>query len=652
MVDATVAAAAAAAKVFAHDATIAQCTAGLSAIAPYGAAPEARRWRARLLCLLGQAQADAGDPALARRTLTEAHALALGTGDVQLVAHAAIHTPRTTTFLVPDRELESVLTDALQVVGDADMRLRARLLARRAVIAEGAVDRQTHSDQAVRAARELGDDLLLAEVLSARLFVLWAPDTAQERLETSSEIIDLAVRSGDVRRELDGRMWRLGALLEFGRVAEAEAELNRYEYIAERLGQPEFLFFARSRRCTLSTMRGRFDEAERLTREAHALAVDAGLPDALNVFTSQLFFIAYWRGGELIAESSALFADLDRQSMLPAPFVRADVPPAAVTPAPDQVPGPARWLYFHMATSMAYQRGDAAAARSIYGSLTPFADRFIVTGGAVGCPGAASRLLGLCALTLGRLDDAVDWLRKAAASNRQVGALPCEARAQTDLAIALRRRSGPGDADQAQGLLAEAAGIAADLGMAPLAREIGQLQPNGSAAGDDRPRLRRDGEDWVLIFDGRSTRLRHSKGLTQLAALLANPGQEISAVELAGGVDGSARTLVLDESAKRAYRHRLAELDEALRLADAHGDAASARRRETERAALVAELKRATGLAGRSRAFSDDAERARVNVTRTVRQALDRILAADPDTGRHLLGAVRTGIRCIYQPDR
>jgi hypothetical protein len=73
---------------------------------------------------------------------------------------------------------------------------------------------------------------------------------------------------------------------------------------------------------------------------------------------------------------------------------------------------------------------------------------------------------------------------------------------------------------------------------------------------------------------------------------------------------------------------------------------------EAERAALVAELKRAAGLTGRPRAFSDEAERARVNVTRTIRQALDRILAADPDAGRHLLGAIRTGIRCVYQPNR
>ncbi len=72
---------------------------------------------------------------------------------------------------------------------------------------------------------------------------------------------------------------------------------------------------------------------------------------------------------------------------------------------------------------------------------------------------------------------------------------------------------------------------------------------------------------------------------------------------------------------------------------------------EAERAALVAELKRAAGLAGRPRAFSDEAERARVNVTRTIRQALDRVLAADPEAGRHLLGSVRTGIRCVYRPN-
>jgi hypothetical protein len=184
-----------------------------------------------------------------------------------------------------------------------------------------------------------------------------------------------------------------------------------------------------------------------------------------------------------------------------------------------------------------------------------------------------------------------------------------------------------------------------------LAQQIAALQAEDAEAGPDRPRLRRDGQDWLLTMGGRTTRLRPSKGLAQLAVLLANPGQEISAVELAGGVPApAAPDPVLDEPAKRAYRQRLAELDRALEGAAARGDATAADKLEAERAALVAELKRAAGLAGRPRAFSDEAERARINVTRTIRQALDRILAADPQAGRHLLASVHTGIRCVYRP--
>ena len=95
----------------------------------------------------------------------------------------------------------------------------------------------------------------------------------------------------------------------------------------------------------------------------------------------------------------------------------------------DPVPGPSLQLYLMMVAELAYQLGDAEAARSVRDQLTPYADRFIVTGGAVGCGGAVSRLLGLCALTLGQLDEAVGWLREAVASNRRIGAAPFVARA-------------------------------------------------------------------------------------------------------------------------------------------------------------------------------------------------------------------------------
>jgi tetratricopeptide (TPR) repeat protein len=661
MVDRTVAAGEAALRVFAHEAAVAQCTAGLTAIGSYGSGGPVRQWRARLLGVLGEARRYAGDLAGARQTLVDAYALATGDGDPILGADAAIRMPRLTQFMVPDRELESMLIGALEGLGDAAPALRARLLARHAVIAEDAEDRQARSGQAVEAARRLGDAGLLAEVLSARLYVQWAPETAAERLATSTEIIEPAVRTGDVRRELDGRMWRLIALLEFGRVAEAEAELDRYERLAERLDQPEFLFFARSRRATLAMLRGRFDDAERLARAAYDLALKAGLPDAVNVFGAQLGMVAAARGRNLPDEMPELAAVQDvplvfqahgllaagrreeARALLPAGLGEIDV---------GWVLGPARSIYLAMVAEVAYQLGDADAARWVRDQLIGQADRFIVAAGAVGCAGAVSRVLGLCALTLDQLDDAVRWLRQAVASNRRIGAAPFLARAQAELAIALRRRSRAGDAQQARQLLAEAASVAAELGMAVLTREIDGLRAADTEAGADRPWLRQDGETWLLTMGARTARLRHSKGLAQLAVLLANPGQEITAVELAGGVPApSVPDPVLDQTAKRAYRQRLAELDEALDRAAARGDAAAADDLEAERAALVAELKRATGLAGRSRGFSDEAERARVNVTRTIRQALDRILVADPEAGRHLLGSVRTGIRCVYRPD-
>jgi hypothetical protein len=666
MVDQTATAAEAALRVFAHEAAAAQCTAGLTAIGPYGAGDAARRWQGRLLGVLGEAQLQAGDPGRARQTLVEAQALASGAGDPVLAASAAARIPRLTRFLVPDRELESLLTGALEGLGGAEPALRARLLARRAVIAEDAEDRRAHSDQAVQAARQLGDDVLLAEVLSGRLYVLWAPDTAEERLATSAQIIDLGVKTGDVGRELDGRMWRFIALLEFGRMAEAEVELGRYERLAERSGQPEFLFFARSRRSTLAALRGRFDEAQRLAQAAYELAVTAGLPDAPNVFGAQLAAVVSARGRNPADEIPQLQPEADEDPPLVMQVmqafglvaagrreeVRALFPAGLPGIDIDRIPGPNRGFYLAAVAEVAYQLDDADAARSVRDELTPYADRFIVAAGAVGCGGAVSWLLGLCALTLDQPDEAVEWLRQAVASNRRIGAAPFVARAQAELAIALRRRDRPGDWEEAWQLLAEAAGAAAELGMAGLARTIAELQAPDAQEGPDRPRLRRDGQDWLLSMGGRTTRLWPSKGLAQLAVLLANPGQEISALELAGGVPApAAPDPVLDEPARRAYRHRLAELDRALEGAAARGDATAAGGLEAERAALVAELKRAAGLAGRPRVFSDEAERARVNVTRTIRQALDRILAADPEAGRHLLASVHTGTRCVYQPN-
>jgi len=165
--------------------------------------------------------------------------------------------------------------------------------------------------------------------------------------------------------------------------------------------------------------------------------------------------------------------------------------------------------------------------------------------------------------------------------------------------------------------------------------------------------LVRDGDDWLLQAGPEQARLRDSRGLHYLRTLLAAPGQEIAALDLAAGGTGllePASEPVLDGTAVRAYRRRLAELDAELDAADRSGDAERAARAQSEKDAILAALRGASGLGGRPRQLSAEQERARVNVTRTLRAALDRISAAAPLAGAHLAASIRTGRACRYQP--
>jgi hypothetical protein len=107
---------------------------------------------------------------------------------------------------------------------------------------------------------------------------------------------------------------------------------------------------------------------------------------------------------------------------------------------------------------------------------------------------------------------------------------------------------------------------------------------------------------------------------------------------------------LLDAPARGAYRRRIRELDGELAAADRAGNITGAERAHTERQALIKELRRATGLAGRPRRAAADTERARVNVTRTIRAAIDRITLAAPIAGAHLQSSIHTGTACRYQP--
>lgn len=167
---------------------------------------------------------------------------------------------------------------------------------------------------------------------------------------------------------------------------------------------------------------------------------------------------------------------------------------------------------------------------------------------------------------------------------------------------------------------------------------------------------RREGEFWTIAFQGSGFRLRDTKGLHYIAALLREPGRERHSLDLVGGDGDDPRPIggdagaILDPEAKAQYKARLEELDDDLAEAERLNDVERVSRAREEREAIAHELAAAVGLGGRDRLAASDAERARVNVTRAIRAVLDRIAEHSQALSEHFGRALKTGQFCVYEP--
>ena len=181
--------------------------------------------------------------------------------------------------------------------------------------------------------------------------------------------------------------------------------------------------------------------------------------------------------------------------------------------------------------------------------------------------------------------------------------------------------------------------------------------------------FRREGDYWSVVFEGHTVRVRDLKGMRYLARLLADPGREFHVLALVAAESGQASGPesdraadlphtgpgdageMLDARAKDTYRRRLAEIEDDIEQARAFGDTERAAQADTERDFLIRELSRAVGLGGRDRRAASTSERARVSVTRAVRQAIVAVGEHHPALGDHLERAIRTGTYCAYAPE-
>ncbi len=583
----------------------------------------------------------------------------LGQGADPLV-HLALQAESRTSFLDVDVELTRLLEAALG--GTSDDATRARLLARlaRELLGDAAagVRRRSLVDEAVELARRTGDRQVLAEALDARLHALWDPAGAEDRLAAGSEIIDLARAAGDDARERHGLFWRFVALVELGRIAEAESALAAYERDATVAGDAEAATIVIARRAMLAILRGRFEEASRLTNEVNEVDQRAGVadtkfvvgtlqgvidsernPDGLAGVPEMLLSLAHrFPGHYFEATAARILATLGRGA-------EAGIELERMLPQVLAGTGP-RWVGAAADLSVAaVAAGNATAAARLYEALSPYAGRLVVLAGAAITAGPVSHYLGLLRAQVADPAAALDHFQEAITFEERIGALPFLAHSLTSLATVLISRGGPGDLQAASESRQRARWIAQQLGMTVL---LGQLSPP-----PDEWSLIRDGDSWLLEAGGERTRLPDIRGVEYLRALVAAPGRDIPALDLAAGgagLVGSQAGPVLDASALQAYRRRLAELDQELDAADRAGDPGRAEQAAAERQGLLREVRRATGTAGRQRQVSSESERARVNVTRTLRTAVDRIAVKAPLAAAHLRSSLRTGRACRYEP--
>ena len=107
--------------------------------------------------------------------------------------------------------------------------------------------------------------------------------------------------------------------------------------------------------------------------------------------------------------------------------------------------------------------------------------------------------------------------------------------------------------------------------VAPAAADAESVEPVAPALPSSTMCWR--GDAWELSFAGRSVTVRASKGLTDLAALLAAAGREVHCLDLVGAAIQERSTgEVIDAAARRQYQARIRDLQAVIDAAELDND--------------------------------------------------------------------------------
>jgi hypothetical protein len=527
----------------------------------------------------------------------------------------------------------------------------------------------------VDAVRPFGEAAATAEALSLLHHTLLGPQHAAARLRVADELLEVATAAGGTIYPLFGLCWRTVDLYLAGS-PDADRAFVELRDRSDALGCRSIGYIAAVLEVMRTIRRGDLEAAEHLAEGASTLGAAVGDADALGYYGGHLLAIR-WLQGRLrdmrnlvtsVIESSTLRRhDVSYEAVLALVCAVDGDEPAARTALEAvlanglvEIGVPSnRMTTWAILVETAAVLDDSDLAAQLANTLRPFAHLPVMPSLAIACVGPAERFMGVACRTAGRNEEAVGWFRAALDANRRLGNRPVEALIRAQLAELLR---GGTNADRAEaaGLYATAISLGNQCKMAArvAAWTAAATSLDAPAAARIRTGLIEERSDgWRIDVDGRATTVEHLVGLRYISMLLARPDTDIPAGELAaavGGftaVDSGLAVPVIDDRARRSYEQRIRHLDRELDAADATGDVERGRRAAEERQFLVDHLRKATGLGGRTRHVSDDAERCRMRVSKAIHRAIRRVGEADPTLGRILDSTIRSGYVCRYAAD-
>ena len=241
--------------------------------------------RLEALCGLGEVQRDQSNPAF-RETLLEAGRRALELHQTDLAARACIANFRGFSSIVNEVDEDRVgvlkaTVDAVQHERGAQWALLTATLAAE-IIYDRSVAHQERLglvDGALRAARELGDPRLLAEVIIRVYQAALVPDRWIDARGLSDEAIRLADETSDPTLQALARLDGASGYLGVGEIARAQQLVSEALEISERDCPPFVLVAAKVNYVQYLCYSARMEEAQSLNSAAQALGNEIGMVD-------------------------------------------------------------------------------------------------------------------------------------------------------------------------------------------------------------------------------------------------------------------------------------------------------------------------------------------------------------------------------------